>query len=264
MISIQTAFLMIFALLGAQGTGDAAASATLLTDGAVLSQVPGTAVFSEAGGWRFSTAEALTSGEIQLPAGYEMRLLPCRGLELIEAYAGGEGRADVRLTGIVADYEGMNFLFALDAVPVRKEVDTPPDDAVQMTPPGRLITDPNETSVMPQEIFQQLQAERQTDFAKITETPDLPEDRMLINRTGFFAQDKGHLVFKLNGFGLTAASRTCRLLPGKYRREVEGRMQTSFSKPRFSVSAIESTYRGQTYLLLQRVRPARSYGNFTP
>lgn len=260
MTVIQTAILFIFAVLASEPAGDPNSPPALLADGVVLSQAPGTVTRDDlTGGWRFSLEEALADGEVELPAGYEMRLLPSRGLDVVTAYADGENTARLRLTGIVTEYDGINFLFALNAVPVRQRVEAEPEPSA-----ARLVTDPNETSVMPQEIFEQLRVERKTDFTKLHETPDLPPDRMVVNRTGYFKRDRGRFIFEIDGFGLGAPSRVCRLLPNIHRLQIEQQSQTRLGRPRYTVTAIETVSEGQAYLLLQQVKPAWSYGNFTP
>jgi len=262
MIPVQTAILLLLTLSASDAALPATSKTPLLADGAILSETPGTVHYDEGmDAWRFSIDEPLKAGRITLPAGTTMRLLPSRGLETIIAYAGKAKTARIRLTGMVTRYGEMNFLFPLDAVPMQESPAVPTPEP---PPAPRLVTDPNETSVMPQEILERLRVRRRTDFTRMSQAPVLTEDRMLVRRTGTFRLDANHWVFELSGLGLGVPTQRYRLLPNEFRREIERRPLDSFSRPRYTVTAIETVFEGRPYLLLQQIEPAWSYGNFTP
>lgn len=263
MISAQATILLVFALLATGSTPtDSPRPETLPADGAILFDAPGGVHYDAmTDAWRFSLDEPLTTDKVELPVGHTMRLLPSRGLEIIMAYAGEEKTVRVRLTGMVTRYENLSFLYPLDAEPVSERSIAP---SAEPAPAARLVTDPNETSILPSRILEKLRVRRRTDFDRMARTPVLAADRMLVRRTGFFRREGDHWVFELNGFGLGAPTQRFRLLPNEYRQDIERRLPGSFSRPRCTVTAIETTFQGQPYLLLQRVEPAWSHGNFTP
>ena len=245
----------------------------LLPEGLEFSQVEGTArIHERTKAWRFATHTTLTYGKITIPTGTELTILPASSLEKIIAYAQKEDFVSLRIDALITQYRDTNFLYIFDAVPLKKIESTPPPEEPEPKPKDkinilRMATDPNETSVIPPDILQRMKPRKKTDFSRMEEAGkeiQLPGDTMIVNRTGRFGRRDTAKTFVLDGFGQNISQRYFTLLPCKTLEQAENRLGRAFSRQRYRVSGIVTTFRGKRFLLLQGATRTYTHGNFTP
>lgn len=272
---------ILFLVLAITGlTLQAAEEPLLLREGLEFRQVEGTARINErTKAWRFVIHKTLKDGDITIPTGTELTILPSSALDKIMAYAGKEDFVSVRIDAFVTRYHRNNFLFIFDATPLKK---TAPDQnpAAQgqsaeksSKPPQEEKTnvikmaDPNQTSVIPPEILRRMKPQQKTDFARMQETAEemnITEDSMIVNRTGQFYKRDSAYVFVLDGFGRNISGRSFTLLPCQTLEQTENQLQRAFGRRRYRVSGIVTTFRGKPFLLLAGAVRTYTHGNFTP
>lgn len=252
-----------------------------LREGLEFTQVEGTARINErTKAWRFVTHKTLKHGEMEIPTGTELTILPSSALDKIIAYAGQEDFVPVRIDAIVTRYRNNNFLFIFDAVPLKKtvhdgtsaETGKPAEEKPKPSQEEKInilksAADPNQPSVIPPEILQRMKPKQKTDFTRMQETAekvDITEDRMLVNRTGQFSRHDSAGIFVLDGFGRNISGRSFTLLPCQTLEQTENQLRRAFGRQRYRVSGIVTVFRGKPFLLMQGAARTYTHGNFTP
>jgi hypothetical protein len=260
---------------------------TVLRDGYVLRGVDGKLSGTDANEvWFFAFRSDVSDGQIHVPAGTSLQLLPSSALERIAADLTGRPGAGYRLWARVTKYKGRSFLFPFYFLPLSKVQDsgsttTADANSTDVAPPSQeearsAVGEPNDTLTIPQEIMQKLttrpavrrqQPEEQKDQGQPRRT--YKQDFILANRTGFISDspERGlwggdQFVFVLDALGRTVHPVSFRLLPCQVLEQVEQQQSIEPDRIRFNTAGIVTEYKGNKYLLLHRATRAYSHGNF--
>ena len=187
------------------------------------------------------------------------------------------------LNGRVTKYKGRNFIFPDYFLPLRPEKSKPEvrDSNVPASRWVMALDEPNDVLALPPGFSEKLRArrEKETGAANVQiNEPQQPAadanaaraapyaqnlDSVLIDRTGFLVQrPQGGLVFSLDAMGRNIQHTALRLLPCEALEAAE-REQTAKPEPmRLRIGGIVTTYKGKSYLLLQKAIRTYSHGNF--
>jgi hypothetical protein len=183
------------------------------------------------------------------------------------------------LSGRVTKYKGANFIFPnyfLPLLPEKPRTEIP--DSNTPAPGGVMALDePNDVLALPPDIIEKLRARREKETsardepqrpvedanaAKVVRYAQSP-DSILVDRTGFLVQrPQGGPVCYLDALGRNIQHVALRLLPCEA-LELAEREQSAEPEPvRFRIAGIVTTYKGDSYLLLQKAIRTYSHGNF--
>ncbi len=188
------------------------------------------------------------------------------------------------LSGRVTKYKGRNFIFpnySLPLLPEKPKAEIP--DLNDVPAPGGVMAldEPNDVLAMPPDFIEKLRArrEKETSGAKvpIVEAQQLVEDAnaaravryaqspdsILVDRTAFLVQrSQNGPVCSLDALGRNIQQVALRLLPCEVLEAAE-REQSAEPEPiRFKIAGLVTTYKGDSYLLLQKAIRTYSHGNF--
>jgi hypothetical protein len=238
-----------------------------------------------------TTAMPAPSGSV-LKAGMRLQLLPSSALERMVADVPRIRNLKFEipdsppltapaylLSGRVTKYKGANFIFPnyfLPLLPEKPKTEIPDSNAP--APGGVMALDePNDVLAMPPDIIEKLRARREKETsardepqrpvedanaAKVVRYAQSP-DSILADRTALLVQrSQGGLAFSLDALGRNIQHVALRLLPCEA-LELAEREQSAEPEPvRFRIAGIVTTYKGDSYLLLQKAIRTYSHGNF--
>ncbi len=242
-----------------------------------------------------TTTEPAPNGPV-LKAGTRLQLLPSSALERMVADIPkiSNFKSEISdspplagpaylLSGRVTKYKGRNFIFPeyfLPLQPEKSKVEIPDSNA----PASRWVMaldEPNDVLAMPPDIIKKLSARREKETsgaqAPVAE-PTRPvedanaakavpyaqsPDSMLADRTAFLVRrPQGGLVCSPDALGRNIQHVALRLLPCEALEAAE-REQSAQPEPiRFKIGGIVTTYKGDSYFLLQKAIRTYSHGNF--
>ena len=187
------------------------------------------------------------------------------------------------LSGRVTKYKGRNFIFPEYFLPLRQE-DSKIEIRDSNVPASRWVMaldEPNDVLAMPPDIIKKLSARREKEAsgAKVPiAEPKRPvedanaaravpyaqsPDSILVDRTAFLVQrPQGGPVLSLDALGRNIQHVALRLLPCEALEAAEREQAAEPDPARFRIGGIVTTYKGDSYLLLQKATRTYSHGNF--
>jgi hypothetical protein len=149
------------------------------------------------------------------------------------------------------------------------------------------LDEPNDVLSMPQEIIEKLKAKREKtavseqpiadgnevsidksqsaaeEQSPVAQSYARSTDLVFVDRTGFLIeQEDGLLVFAPDALGRNVQKLSLHLLPCAVLELTESVQAAEPEKVRFKIAGIITKYKGDNYLLLEKVVPAYSHGNF--
>jgi hypothetical protein len=187
------------------------------------------------------------------------------------------------LNGRVTKYKGRNFIFPDYFLPLRPEKAKPEvrDANVPASRWMMAIDEPNEAVALPPGFIEKLRARREKETGAADVQMNEPQrpaadgnaagatpytrnlDSILVERTGFLVQrPQGGLVFSLDALGRNIQHEAMRLLPCEALEAAEREQSARPDPMRFRIGGIVTTYKGGSYLLLQKAIRIYSHGNF--
>jgi hypothetical protein len=265
-----------------------------LRDGFALTGVDGRLVIHDSNeksqdfafdGWFFEFDSDVNDGRGLIKAGASLELLPSSALERMIADANNSSNTYYRLGGRVTQYKGRNFIFPTYFLPLAKTKKSEPSTS-QKSPQqqGRpKINEPNDVLTIPKELIEKLpDRKKRIDHRTLEEPaeetgtelggkrkPGLTQDFILANRIGFI-RESGHgaqdiwrqVSFVLDALGRTESKISLHLLPCQALEQAQRKQSAEPETLRFKIAGIVTEYKGNQYLLLQRVTRVYSHGNF--
>lgn len=268
-----------------------------LRDGTLYSGIEGAVSKDpERNTWYFAAATEVTDGLTTIPAGEPIEMLPCSTLEKIIAATGQDPSINGKLWARVTRYSNRNvlidklpshkfanrkapdknlldsrflkeqmtnenFLFAIYFIPL-----TADEPAAPATAPGdstNVAGKPAADEIIPEDVLKQLDKKRVVDLRKIREMLETEGDVVLADRIGFVTIDDNAKAFTVDSLGRNVEDLEFTLLSCEALEYTEKNLiETPAARQRFRVSGIVTTFRGQTYILLQRAVRTYSHGNF--
>jgi hypothetical protein len=241
----------------------------IIPDGTVIQAVDGALVRNDSNDlWLFQFAHDVDGVGGALPAGSSLEVLPSSILDSMVADANDRLLPRYRLSAVVTQYRGANYLFPTYYLPLSKlkgadesETTEEPADGIEPVPDGALE--------IPDEVLERMRTRRQARGPQPKEVDETPTEtgrrartHVLVGRVGFieFAEDRP--VFVPDGLGRNVSQMRYELLPCSALEQAEGRL-AAFPQPiRFNVAGVVTEYQGKSYLLLQRAIRVYNYGNF--
>lgn len=254
---------------------------------------PGRSGVSPARGTGFQPVEATTakpalSGSV-LKAGTRLELLRSSTLERMVAdiaktrnFPPSTGPTYL-LSGRVTKYKGRNFIFPDYFLPLRPENSRPEirDSNVPASRWVMALDEPNDVLALPPDIIEKLRVRREKETSGAKAPSDEPQrpaedanaaravpyaqspDSILVDRTALLVQrSQGGLVFSLDALGRNIQHVALRLLPCEALEAAEREQAAEPDPARFRIGGIVTTYKGDSYLLLQKATRTYSHGNF--
>ncbi|HPD48544.1 MAG TPA: hypothetical protein P5279_17240 [Anaerohalosphaeraceae bacterium] len=265
-----------------------------LRDGTFYNGIEGTAfVDPNSHKWYFRADIDVTDGLATVPAQTPVEMLPCSTLERIINAVGTNTAIDGKLWARVTRYSNRNilidklpsrkfanrravnkdtldsaflskhltnenYLLAIDFIPMKTaETPAPVDNA---RPDA---AKPQHESIIPADILEKLERKRVVDLNTMKEMLATEGDVVLTDRVGFVHISDGTKIFTVDGLGRNVENLEFSLLPCEALEYTEKALVDMPSvRQRFRVSGIVTTFRGNTYMLLQRATRTYSHGNF--
>ncbi|MHC4642608.1 MAG: hypothetical protein ACYS32_13260 [Planctomycetota bacterium] len=291
---LKILFLTLFmgVVITTSGFGATQKSQTLVRDGFVLTGVDGKLVPHESNEvspesaqdrWFFEFDADFSNGRGLVGAGTRLELLPSSVLERMIADVNNNPDASYRLVGRVTRYRGKNFVFPTYFLPIAKtkkpQILTSQKSPRQEKQPT--INDPNDVLTIPKELIEKL-PDRKTRIDLRKRGQDTEEtkpgdkrksrpiqDSILADKCGFI-HDKGHKIegtwrqarFVPDALGRKESRISLRLLPCQALEQAQRKQSAEPDVMRFKTAGIVTKFKGNDYLLLQRVTRVYSHGNF--
>ena len=214
---------------------------------------------------RFDQPIADDKGQIE--AGQYIELLPASTLEKITAAMKKNSAFGIRLWGRLMRYENRNFIFPTYFLPLaqdRRKSATADKKASPAAPTKPNVNEPGDTIILPDEVLQSLRPRRLVSLAQLKMGLESQEDSILVERAGFILKpdNSPYHIFKLDALGRNIEDIAFRLLPSEDLESVNITQAGGIVRFRYRVTGILTKYKGQYYLLPQRVRRFYNYENF--
>ena len=250
----------------------------LLPDDYVFAGVDGKLVQTGADKWAFEFESAANIGGVEIKAGQTIEMLGSATLEKMAADVKERTDSQFRMWAKVTKFEGKNYLFTVYYLSLRK-LDQPTGEAKKDEPnktgqtsspanalSGQAVNSPNDVVNIPAEIVALL---RQSEVLPTTEAQatqaeelQLKQDTIFANRAGRIEVKNGTYVFEADALGRGVEKFTIKLLPCQKLEDAMTQVRSESNPVRFNVAGILTKYKGEQYLLLQKVTRIYSYGNF--
>ncbi len=244
-------------MIGVQSSANAA----ILPEGFVLNGTEGAAFEPNLINphWTFAPNNELkdSASKTTIPARTRFMLLDSAGLGQIRSYAQKAPQTQVRIWGFMTSYQGRNYLFALQAVPLSVPMSEPNQPSLP-TPPA----DANQPPVIPDAIMKMLKSQSRVDLVKISQAAPADSDFSLVGAVGFV--NLKEKTFEPDGFGRNIDLSRYTLLPCMTLQKTEELLAESLGKRRFTLSGIVTVMNNTRYLLIYRAAPTFTNGNLTP
>jgi hypothetical protein len=268
----------------------------LISDGFVLRGVDGRLNSLDGNDvWFFVFGADVNDGKVSIRVDTSLQLLPCSTLEKMTADMKKRCGENYRIWARVTKYKGRNFLFPVYFLPLSKakksESFTPTDanstdtSKTAQAKPRSVPDDPNDKLAIPKEIIDRL-SDRPTVYRQQPQEPNsqgqklqsTKQDYILADRMGFISAGPPSAItptyggfalpsieFVLDGLGLSVQQTSFRLLPCQLLEQAEQQSVAAGLRPeqiRLKIAGIVTEYKGDEYLLLQKVTKVYSHGNF--
>ena len=251
-----------------------------LPEGTVLNAVDGKLSHVDANDvWLFELSEDVNNVSGRIATGARLEVLPSAMLELLIADVNDRQAPTYRLSAMVTQYSGRNYLFPTYYLPLSKlkgsEPATPQDQQPQTL--GEITaSDKSADLTIPPEVIEQLKKRRP---ARGLQREDRgPPDstmaqkslgRMLIDKVGRISVHSNgpaapgqRPVFTPYALGWNIGKTNYMVLPCRALEQAQQMQAASPDPVRFKVTGLVTEFKGRQYLLLQRAIRSYSYGNF--
>ena len=244
-------------------------SAVLLREGFLVDYVQGVMSMDADGQWVFKADTKLFDGLKTLKAQIPIELLPSSTLEKITAGV-DHGKLPVeninlRLQAAVTKYKGKNYLFATAYIPMSKGVKpTPVTTAKKKIETPKQAKETKDDPILSDDVKEMLKPKWTPDLGQKKRRDEIKveDDASLVGRTGFVIAENDGKYFQIDGLGLKIDRNSYQILRCTSLEFVEKVKYRIPGRRRYSVSGILTTYKGQRYLLPQRVARTYNHGNF--
>lgn len=259
----------------------------LLTDGFALKGLDGrVSCPDDKDMWSFELESDVNDDGNIVKAGTDLQLLFSSTLEKVAEDLKVRSGADYRLWGRATKYKDENFIFPFYFLPLSKIKQSQSDSLQTTSEPKSLaekqeaqpiINEPNDVLAIPLEVIEKLRT-RRIDPARwpgrgtepIIQPPQIEtvehkvqQDFILADRTAILErQNDGQFVFVLDALGQNVSEGSLRLLPCEALELAENMPSTELEPMRFKIAGIITEYKGNKFLLLQKITQVYSYGNF--
>lgn len=213
--------------------------------------------------WYFVPDEAIEiTDKVTVPAGTQLKMLPCSVLEQMTGLAGEKKQLRVELSALFTRYKHDNYLFSVFFLPI-KDADAAPQPDAETDDAEK--TEPEEPdSIIPSEILKQIKENKAPDLKTFQQIAEVTGDIHLIGRAGFLSKHDGRYTFSPDAFGRNIDSKQFLLLGNSMLARAERQMAREPGRERYNVSGLVTEYKGKTYMLLRRASRTYTHGNFTP
>jgi hypothetical protein len=251
-----------------------------LPEGTVLNAVDGKLTHVDVNdAWLFELSEDVNNVSGRVAAGTKLEVLPSAMLELLIGDVNDRQAPTYRLSAMVTQYRGRNYLLPTYYLPLSKfrgtEPATPQNEQAQTS--GEITaTDKSADLTIPPEVMERLKNRRPARGLQREdrEPPDSTTaqknlGRMLIDRVGRISVHSNgpaapgqRPVFTSYALGWNIGKTNYMLLPCRALEQAQQMQAASPDPIRFTVAGLVTEFKGRQYLLLHRAIRAYSYGNF--
>ncbi len=261
---------LLILLLSVSLTAAEHRKAPVLREGFQLDYAKGVISKNDEGHWVFASDERMFDGLQTVKAKSPIEILPSSMLEKLTADISGENgkeieSLDVRLQANVMKYQGKNYLYPTSYIPISQSKKTP---EVQAAKKADLLKQAEkkvkDDSILSSEIKNLLKPDWSPDLSqkKKRDNVDVVDDYSMPSRTGFFTVKDGVKCFQLDSLGRKIDRNAYRLLPCTAFDAAERARYTMPGRKRYVISGTVTVYKGQKYLLIQRIARTYNHGNF--
>ena len=237
-----------------------------LPEGYVLNYVQGEFSVSATGKSYFKIEDEIKDSGLIAEAGKTFKMLPSSTLEKLETLVKMDDcNKTIRLQATVVKYEGISYLFAASYIPLaaQESIEEPEPEATAEE--GTETTEkPKKDSILSDEVKELLTPKFTPNLKqnKLPETFKVKDDYNLVSRTGFLTIDKDGKNFRIDSLGRKRAKSGFIPLPCGTLEMAEKKTYRIPGRRRYKISGIVTRYKGQDYLLLQKIVETYNHGNF--
>lgn len=270
MVRIIKVSTLLILLLSVSLTAAEPKKAPVLREGFQLDYVKGVISKNDEGQWVFASDERMFDGLHTMKAKSPIEILASSMLEKLTADISGKNgkeikSLDVRLQANVMKYQDKNYLYATSYIPISQSKKTPEVQAAEKADQLKQAEkDDKEDSILSDEVKNLLKPDWSPDLSqkKKRDKVDVKDDYSMPSRTGFFIVKDGVKYFQLDSLGRKINRNAYRLLPCSVFDAAEKARYTMPGRKRYVISGTVTVYKGQKYLLPQRIVRTYNHGNF--
>ncbi|MFI4912415.1 MAG: hypothetical protein ACIAQZ_12180 [Sedimentisphaeraceae bacterium JB056] len=208
--------------------------------------------------------KTLTDDVGSIEKGRCIEVLEGYSLDLIEELLKDNESLDLKVWGLVTEFEKENYAYINFIMPLNTELEQSGDDepADQKTQPE----DAEGDNVIPDDVIAMLRRSNGSlDTDKLSDFENQKKDSVYTRKTGLVKQTSdGRFYFTPDGLGRKIQTEKYYLQKCRTLENVVGVEKKSIGDSKFDVSGILSEYEGEKYLLLQRAVKVYNYGNLSP
>lgn len=272
-IKNSAVFILLLSVCFSTAAAEKQEKGVVLREGFELDYVKGVISKTDHGQWVFTTDTPMFDGLKTLKAQSSIKILPSSMLEKlttdINAENGGEIKSlDVQLQANVVKYRGENYLFAMSYIPISQTRKAAVPDASKNAQPKTIEPTQAEEArndpILSSEFKDLLTPDWTPDLIQKQKRDNVSveDDYSMPSRTGFFVVKDGATFFQLDSLGRKIDRTSYKMLPCAALDTAEKAKYTIPGRKRYVVSGTVTNYKGQNYLLLQRVARTYNHGNF--
>ncbi len=234
----------------------------LIRDGFVVFGVDG-AIEKDGNSYFFIPDTDIVDSGAKIKAGSRVALLLSSGLDKAVSAMGNEDHQSVRLWGSIVSFKKENFIYISYSLPIMQR-----SNELKTTDTSKEGSAKQETAkkseVLPDDVLKKLHPEKFVNIKQLRSNVLREQDVLIVDRIGFIQRNKNdEYVLTFNAFGQNISNISFGLLPCRELERVIDIKSRMVVPMRFKVVGVATQFKGNHYMLLQRVTPAFSNGNFS-
>jgi len=245
--------------------------AGLVSEGFMLSGIEGAVFYDDAQqNWYFELSSDVNDSFSRINAGTRLQLLCSAALDKLCFDVNERSEPKYRLWGRITKYKKQNFIYPSFSFPLGKINSSEPEVASEQTNTVEekleqqvKINEPEDSIVIPENVLEKISGRKIVRTGPVREQMDFQVDTIISDRRAVLEKTSDEdFVFVLESIGRNINEVSLKVLPSQA-LELAEQIQTSVSeKVHFKISGLLTKYKGEHYLLLQRVSRVYSFQNF--
>ncbi len=197
----------------------------------------------------------------KIEAGSRVAILLSSGLEKAVTAMGDDNKQSVRLWGSIVSFKKKNLIYISYSLPI-----TDRSGILETTSKEWSVRKEStqKSEVLPDDVLKKLHPEKFVNIKQLRSSVLKKQDVLIADRIGFIRENKDHeYILTFDALGQNVSNISFKLLQCRVLEQVIDIKARMVVPMRFRVVGVVTQFRGDHYMLLQRVTPAFSNGNFS-
>ena len=219
----------------------------------------------------FTLSSDVNDSFTRVEANTQMPILSSAALERLCSDVNERVEPTYRLWGRVTQYKNQNYIFPAYFFPLSRVKSADeyaatqrPGDNVDKPEQELRINEPEDSVVIPNNVLKKLSGQSFVRTEQVTEEFEIEVDTIISDRMARLQETSdGNMVVVLDSLGRNASTIRLRALPSQALERAERIQETEPEDVYFRISGLLTKYKGDYYLLLQRIARVYSYQNFS-